>query len=321
MGLRFTVLASGSSGNASLVQVDGFGALIDVGIGPRQFAARLAKHGLSWANVQAVLLTHTHTDHWKEATLTALVRHRIPFYCHPGHHISLRTYSDAFMALEAAKLVNTYVPRETITLRPGLCFRPLPVSHDGGPTFGFRFEGAADLFGRAPALGYVADLGCWDDALVTDLADVNLLAVEFNHDVGMQHASGRAQRLIDRILGDYGHLSNEQAAQLVQAVVVRSEAGRLRHLVQLHLSRECNRRHLAQAAARSVLETLPLPIELHTASQDVPGKVLDLATPRTQRRASASRRTDRPASVTPIANGWLPGLEESAPPGPAAENS
>ena len=61
---RFTVLASGSSGNSSLLEVDGFGLLLDIGLGPRQLASRLITSGRSWQNVQAVLLTHTHGDHW-----------------------------------------------------------------------------------------------------------------------------------------------------------------------------------------------------------------------------------------------------------------
>src|SRR5689334_1514021 len=105
-GLRFTVLASGSGGNASLVESDGFGVLIDVGLGPRQLAARLTAAGLSWSAVQAVLLTHTHSDHWKDATLAYLHRHKIPLYCHANHHTVLCTYSDGFLALQNAGLVR-----------------------------------------------------------------------------------------------------------------------------------------------------------------------------------------------------------------------
>src|SRR5205807_6237403 len=68
MSLRFTVLASGSGGNASLVESDGAGVLIDAGLGPRQLAGRFADSGLSWSAVHAVVLTHTHTDHWKDTT-------------------------------------------------------------------------------------------------------------------------------------------------------------------------------------------------------------------------------------------------------------
>src|SRR5262249_2963297 len=145
-----------------------------------------------------------------------------------------------------------------------------------GPTFGFRFEGTPDLFGQAPALAYVADLGSWDEELAANLADVDLLAVEFNHDVALEYASGRMPALIARVLGDEGHLSNVQAAGLVRAVLGRSTAGRLRHLVQLHLSRDCNTPALARQAARAVLEELAGGALLHTAEQSLPGTTLHL---------------------------------------------
>jgi phosphoribosyl 1,2-cyclic phosphodiesterase len=169
-------------------------------------------------------------------------------------------------------LVRSYDSAE-LTLVAGLQCRPLRLRHDGGATFGFRFESTGDLFGPSASLGYVADLGCWDDALVGHLADVEALALEFNHDVEMQHASGRHPRLIERVLGDDGHLSNAQAAELLRAIVQRSQPGRLRHLVQLHLSRDCNTPDLAVQSARAVIAA---GVQLHTARQDQPGPFLSL---------------------------------------------
>ena len=90
MGLRFTVLASGSGGNASLVEAANFGVLIDAGIGPRMLSQRLTAVGQSWASVHAVLLTHTHSDHWKDRTFAHLHRRGIPLYCHAHHHYKSR---------------------------------------------------------------------------------------------------------------------------------------------------------------------------------------------------------------------------------------
>jgi phosphoribosyl 1,2-cyclic phosphodiesterase len=283
--LRFTVLASGSGGNASLVQSAGFGVLIDVGLGPRQIASRLAKIGLSWSAVHAVLLTHTHSDHWKDATFAHLSRNKLPLWCHAGHHTVLRTYSDGFLALQDAGLVHSFEANEDFELSSHLRFRALPVRHDGGATFGFRMEGNADLFGQRDSIGYVADLGCWDDGLAAQLADVDVLAVEFNHDVAMQQTSGRTPRLIQRILGDDGHLSNVQAVALVRSVLERSAAGRPRHLVQLHLSRECNRPMLARTAARTLLTELGIDLTLHTAKQDTVGVTLHLNSDATRVRS------------------------------------
>jgi phosphoribosyl 1,2-cyclic phosphodiesterase len=296
MSLRFTVLASGSSGNASLVEADGFGLLIDAGLGPRQLAARLTAVGSSWAAIRAVLLTHTHSDHWKDRTLAHLCRQRIPLYCHPDNHSDLQRFSPAFAELTAAGLIRPFGAGEEFILAQGMRFRPLPLRHDSGATFGFRIEGPPDLFGQGAAVGYVADLGCWDEALADGLADVDLLAVEFNHDRAMELASGRSPRLIGRVLGDEGHLSNTQGAALVRAVLGRSEVGRVRHLVQLHLSRYCNRPSLAREAAKAVLDAHTFHVELHTARQDEPGTTLHLGvSPDSARKArrQAPRRTPR----------------------------
>jgi phosphoribosyl 1,2-cyclic phosphodiesterase len=303
--LRFTVLASGSAGNATLVEADGFGVLIDAGLGPRQLGARLATVGLSWSAVQAVLLTHTHSDHWKDATLLHLQRRSVPLYCHTAHHTVLLTYSDGFVALHNAGLVRSFAAHEAFDLAPGLRCRPLPVRHDGGATFGFRLDGTADLFGHRYALGYVADLGCWDGTLADQLADVDLLAVEFNHDVDLQHASGRMPRLIERVLGDEGHLSNTQAAALVRAVLERSTTGRLRHLVQLHLSRDCNRPGLARESARGVLAALGLSLTVHTAEQDTPTATIQLHDGPAPRRPRRPPRRAHPSVSEPL----LPGLD------------
>src|SRR4051794_5923240 len=202
MPVQFTVLASGSAGNATLLEADGFGVLIDAGLGPRQLNDRLGAVGACWQRVHAVLLTHTHTDHWNDRTLEHLRRHRIPLYCHPDHQPGLTRYSPVFPELRAAGLVHAYACDEEFPLGRSLACRPFRVRHDNSVTCGFRFEVSEDLFGRACALAYAADLGCWQPELAGLLADVDLLALEFNHDVALQYASGRSPRLIRRVLGD-----------------------------------------------------------------------------------------------------------------------
>ncbi|HKI33750.1 MAG TPA: MBL fold metallo-hydrolase [Gemmataceae bacterium] len=311
MSMRFTVLASGSGGNASLLEAGGFGLLLDAGLGPRQLAARLAAAGTSWNAVHALLLTHTHSDHWHDRTFAQLRRRNLPLYCHAGHHDVLQAYSPAFSALRTANLIRLFDAGQEFDLAPGLRCRPLAIRHDGGATFGFRFEGAPDLFGGTCSLAYLADLGSWDADLASSLADVDALALEFNHDVALEYGSGRSARLIARVVGDEGHLSNEQAAGLLREVLRSSTPGRLKHVVQLHLSRDCNRPDLALAAARAILEEHKQPAEVHTASQDEAGATLHIGgapEPRRRRRAAAARqrrqRSDR-AFVQP----WLPGWE------------
>jgi phosphoribosyl 1,2-cyclic phosphodiesterase len=312
MTFRFTVLASGSSGNVSLLQTDGFSALLDLGLGPRRLADRLGAIGADWDQIGAALLTHTHGDHWNDATLGLLRRRRIPLLCHPLHYPGLQGYGKQFQRLLDDGLVRHFDDDRDFELGGGIRCRAIPLSHDCNPTFGFRFEKQAALFGPPAALGYAADLGCWTPEVAAALIDVDLLALEFNHDVGLEYASGRSAHLIYRVLGDGGHLSNAQAAALLEQVLRCSTPGRLRHVVQLHLSRDCNRVRLAQEAALAVVQAAGREVRIHSASQHRPGATL---------LVGGSATATRPARREPNANGkgrsrrvpavspWLPGFE------------
>ncbi len=292
MAVHFHVLASGSSGNCSVLDLDGCAVLIDLGLGPRQLAGRCREHPPLWERIGAALLTHLHGDHWNDNTLKHLLQHRVPLYCHP-EHTALGQWSDAFTALCEAGLVHRYSAGQSFALGDACRCAPLELKHDGGVTCGFRFEGASW------ALGYAADLGSWDRDLARRLADVDVLALEFNHDVAMQYASGRSPRLIRRVLGDHGHLSNNQAAALFAEVLRRSERGRLQHLVQLHLSRQCNRPELAHRAAQAVIERTGAAVAVHLTTQDTAGPRLAIDG---GRRPGATGRRTRRRRCSPIGN-------------------
>ena len=296
MTARFTVLASGSSGNAALLETPTFGLLIDCGLHPRMLAARLAEVGSSWEKVSAVILTHTHGDHWKDLTLADLRSRRIPLWAHPAHHDHLAVAAPAYEALDRAKLTRAYQADHPHEVGPGLVVRPVRVSHDSDPTFAFRIDGFSGGAGRADNLawsvGYASDLGCYTPELIDLFAGVDVLALEYNHDVKLERNSPRPKFLVDRVLGDCGHLSNDQAAELTAAIAARSGAGFPSHLVQLHLSRDCNRPELASATGRAALARLNPKTEVITAAQD-----------RAARSVTLARRPDADRRVTPRAAG------------------
>ena len=238
--------------------------MIDIGLGPRALGQRLESVGSDWSRVTAVFLTHTHGDHVESATLAELGRRRVLLYCHETHREMLEA-DQGFVELDRMGLVRQY-DGQPLLAPSGFRIEPIPLWHDG-PTFGFRIESVARRRTRAIAFGYLADTGSWSESMAECLADVDVLGIEFNHDVAMQKASGRSPALIARNLGDRGHLSNRQAAELVRSILRRSSRERVGHLVLLHLSEQCNRPELAIHEAREAAQETGRRILIHAARQ------------------------------------------------------
>jgi hypothetical protein len=128
----------------------------------------------------------------------------------------------------------------------------------------------------------------------------------------MQKASGRPPALIARNLGDWGHLSNRQAAELVRSILKRSSRDRVGHLVLLHLSEQCNRPELAIHEAREVVQDTGRRILIHAAGQTPAHPNLILSTQRTALPAHQAARRLRVSSMTQATNSataFLPGLK------------
>ncbi len=270
--MRFCVLGSGSSGNASLLITGGFGILIDLGLGPRTLVRCMEEVGALWDDIHAAFLTHVHGDHWNENTLALLLRRRIPLYCHASHAALLEFESVAVAGLLDAEGIRTYESERTVSLAGTVLCRPFGVKHDSGLTCGFRFEGVADWRGPGWALGYAADLGCWDTDLAQALADVDILALEFNHDEGLERSSGRPWSLIRACSATAVIFPMPRLPSCSQQCSAGQLRGRLQHLVQLHLSRQCNRPELARATAHHVCRRDSHQVEVHTAEQHRPGR-------------------------------------------------
>ena len=206
MSVTYHTLASGSAGNSALVRAGDTGVLIDIGMDERLIAHRLAATGHGWRDVNAVLLTHAHSDHWTDLSLAQIRRQKTLFYCHPDHELLIRRPDGEFAALRQAGLVRSFRDGEPIRLSELLTVTPVQVPHDSDPTFAFRIDGLSPE-GQEWSLAHASDLGMCPQELFDVFRDVDLLALEFNHDVAMQRASGRPRRLIDRVLGDQGHLA------------------------------------------------------------------------------------------------------------------
>jgi phosphoribosyl 1,2-cyclic phosphodiesterase len=216
--------------------------LLDAGFGPRSVATKMSGLGVTVGDLDAIVLTHLDHDHFRPTWFKAMNKLGIRLYCHRRHLHELYQHKvttagelDA-RAMHRAGLLHVIEDQPfTIALRDGtmLGVTPLPLAHDREGTVGYRIDGAK------AALGYATDLGRVPARLVEMFTDTDLLALECNYDPPMQMASARPAMLKRRIMGGSGHLSNQQAFEAVCQIISRSR--RLpRHVVLLHLSRQCN---------------------------------------------------------------------------------
>lgn len=236
--LRFKNLGSGSSGNATVVE-GGSGTqarrlLIDCGFGIRQLQARLAQAQLQPEDLDAVFITHEHSDHIGCAQALA-VRYRIPVWMSEGTHAAL-----GFPDLDG--LLQVAHDLEAIDLGTFQA-QPFTVPHDAREPLQLRCSDGATH------LGVLTDLGHASPHVLEQLQGCHALMIEANHDPGMLQASRYPPFLKRRVGGPYGHLANAATADILRTV---QHAG-LVQVVAAHLSAQNNTPALAQETLAAAL--------------------------------------------------------------------
>ena len=244
--MRFSVLASSSKGNATVVCGGITRLLVDTGISATRIRKGLSECGLSIKQIQAVLFTHEHTDH--VCGLGQLTKKD-----------SLNIYCTRYMGQElrpiADKSVYTYIEPGSAVQIGDIRVTPFSVSHDATDPVGYLFEC------NGKKLGYVTDTGKVPRGMTELLQGVDALYLESNYDPDMLRNSGRPLYLIERIASNFGHLSNEQACEFVRSIA----HGGLQHIVLAHLSQDCNTPQKAFNCMQQTLRDLQLPTNLHCA--------------------------------------------------------
>ena len=241
MSLELCILASGSSGNCSVVRAPTGVMLIDAGVGPRVAAQRMNGTGVGVRDVRAICLTHLDSDHFRPSWLATIVRHGIRVYCHESRKQDLlrgaiddqvdAEHQRRFSSLVHAFNGDAFAPVE------GVAARAIPLAHDRAGSHGFVVDGFN------ARIGYASDLGHVPRELLEDFCDLDVLALESNYDTHMQMTSARPPFLKHRIMGGRGHLSNRQAFDAIRAILDRCQRRKRRlpeHIVLLHRSRQCN---------------------------------------------------------------------------------
>lgn len=236
-------IASGSSGNATYIGDENSGVLIDCGASTKRIM-RTMDEALPNAEIQAVFVTHEHSDHIGSAAILERklkdnYGRNVPFYMSRG------TYFGALENKPQCLPQNIHYVVDGDTIEVGhYLVEGFWVPHDVVEPMAFR---VTDGDARAAV---VTDLGHCPMSVLNKLRGVSLLSFEFNHDIDMLNRSSRyPQRTKERIWGPYGHLSNEQACEALSRIASPT----LEHVVIAHISENNNTPELALHAAEQAL--------------------------------------------------------------------
>ena len=230
--MRFASLGSGSRGNALIVDVGDTRVLLDCGFSVKATVERLGRLGIAAESIDAVLLTHEHSDHLGSAARFA-ARFGLPVYLTYGTQQAL---SDCW---PDCRLIDSH---QTFAIG-SLEVQAFPVPHDAREPVQYVFSDGQHR------LGVLTDCGTVTAHVLSMLDACNALVLECNHDTRLLAESSYPAMLKRRISGNFGHLGNGQAAELL----TRIETSRLQHIVAAHLSEQNNRPELAVTALATAL--------------------------------------------------------------------
>lgn len=257
MPLEICVLGSGSTGNSVYVASGSCRILIDAGLSGKETVRRLDSVGVDIKDIAAVCLTHEHDDH--TSSLRFLTRRLgVPLYANAG---TIEAVERRVALTEARWHVFTTGVAFAIG---DISLEPFSVPHDSYDPVGFVLTNA-----RA-RVGIVTDMGMTTGLIRQRLSGCTALVLESNHDTSMLQDSPRPWGLKQRIAGHHGHLSNEQAADLISEVAHEG----LSAVLLAHLSAECNDPELALRAVRDALAAAGhAGVNVAVAHPDRPGEL------------------------------------------------
>jgi len=269
IGLRVSILASGSSGNITLLETQRTRLLVDAGLGKRETLARLNAAGLELDRLDGILITHEHADHcnglpqmlgmWKaplyvtEPTMDALQR------CLP------ETFRKRLRGVESIHAGQHFTVGD-------IDVHAFAIPHDAADPIGFTFKS------NGAKMALVTDLGYMPELVKVHLRDADCLLLESNHDLDMLKVGPYPWVVKQRVLSRTGHLSNHAVSEYL--CDPDGFDARARYLVLAHVSQENNNPDLVRISAEEALRRRPAESsfvgELLVASQHVPLKPLEL---------------------------------------------
>ncbi|MDX2496340.1 MAG: MBL fold metallo-hydrolase [Desulfobacterales bacterium] len=220
--LAVCILASGSRGNATFVSSGSTSILIDAGLSGIEIERRLKSKGLSPKDLDAILVSHEHTDHIQGVGVLSR-RFNLPVY------INSKTQGAAFPQIGKVHDVKNFACGSTFLIND-LAIHPFSISHDAEDPVGFT------LNQNGTTIGIATDLGIVTAMVKEHLKGCGLLILEANHDEDMLINGPYPWSVKQRVKSRTGHLSNAASKQLLNEI----QHDRLKHVILAHLSETNN---------------------------------------------------------------------------------
>lgn len=254
MTIRFSVLASGSTGNAFYVETDKQRFLVDAGLSGKQMDQLFSKVQVDPAALSGILVTHEHSDHIKGLGIMAR-KYNLPIYANEktwkAMENSLGKLTTDQKFLFGMNEVKTF---------DDLDIESFGVSHDAAEPMFYTFRHD----GKKVAL--VTDLGYVSERIKKTVEDADAYIFESNHDVEMLRMGRYPWSVKRRILGDSGHVSNEDCGLALADII----SNRTKRIYLAHLSLDNNMKDLARMSVQGVLQERGIHIDLHDTDPKEP---------------------------------------------------
>ena len=278
--MLFISLASGSSGNCTLIHSEKTNLLIDCGISSRRIAEALRALCISLEDIDAVLLTHEHSDHIKGLKRLMSV-YGIPVYGSDGTLDALSSVTrDDYFRFSGADLMHGISEDRDIQIGDVL-ISPFHIYHDAAAPLAYRAEAYSALPGdgglKRRAVCVATDTGYFDDYIRDHMLYLDAALIEANHDRSMLAGGRYPLYLKRRIMSRNGHLCNNQTGKLISEIA----CDRLKNVLLGHLSRENNTPELALQTVETELSSVlgedsPIIPRLYVAPHDGMSAAFDL---------------------------------------------
>lgn len=263
--MRLCSIASGSSGNCIYVGSDSTHLLVDTGISKKRIEESLLELEVKGEELNGILITHEHSDHIQGLGVFCR-KYEIPIYATKGTIAGIcgcKTIGAIPEGLFRQIESNQAFDVGDVTVKP------FSISHDANEPIGFRIENGEQ------AVAVATDFGNYNEYIVDNLKNLDAVVLEANHDVHMLEVGPYPYHLKRRVLGEYGHLSNELSGRLLCKILHDG----MKHIVLGHLSKENNFPELAYETVKLEVTMSDIPyngadIPLMVADREKMSKIL-----------------------------------------------